>query len=118
MPFPGLLDSLVMVPLALPGIVLAFGYVVTYTDTALDPLNNPVPLLDIAYAIPAIALHGEVGCCWSSTNQSVVGRGISTFGASRFHTLRKSTVPLLMANLIAGSLLCASLTQCWMSLTP
>jgi iron(III) transport system permease protein len=30
----------------------------------------------------------------------------ATFGASRFYTLRKITVPLVMANIIAGSLLC------------
>ena len=30
----------------------------------------------------------------------------ATFGASRFYTLRKITVPLVTANLIAGGLLC------------
>ena len=32
----------------------------------------------------------------------------STFGASKFHTLRKITIPLVTANLIAGGLLCFS----------
>ena len=30
----------------------------------------------------------------------------STFGATRFHTMRKITIPLVSANLIAGALLC------------
>jgi iron(III) transport system permease protein len=107
-PLPGLLDSLVMVPLALPGIVLAFGYVVTYTDTWLDPLNNPVPLLVIAYAIrrlPYMVRSAVAGL--QQTSRSLEEASL-TFGASRFYTLRKITMPLVMANLIAGSLLCFS----------
>lgn len=107
-PFTGALDSLVMIPLALPGIVLAFGYVVTYTDTFLDPLNNPVPLLVIAYAIrrlPYMVRSATAGLQQMSTS---LEEASTTFGASRFHTLRKITVPLVTANLIAGALLCFS----------
>lgn len=105
-PFSNLLDSLVMVPLALPGIVLAFGYVVTYTDTFLDPLNNPIPLLVIAYAIrrlPYMVRSASAGLQQTSVS---LEEASSTFGASRFYTLRKITVPLVTANLIAGGLLC------------
>lgn len=105
-PFPGLLDGLVMIPLALPGIVLAFGYVVTYSDTFLDPMNNPVPLLIIAYAIrrlPFMVRSASAGLQQTSVSLEEASQ---TFGASRFHTLRKITMPLLMANIIAGSLLC------------
>ncbi len=105
-PFGSLLDSLVMIPLALPGIVLAFGYVVTYTDTFLDPLNNPVPLLVIAYAIrrlPYMVRSASAGLQQTSIS---LEEASATFGASRLHTLRKITVPLVTANLIAGGLLC------------
>ncbi len=107
-PFPALLDSLVMIPLALPGIVLAFGYVVTYSDTALDPLHNPIPLLVIAYAIrrlPYMVRSATAGLQQMSVS---LEEASTTFGASRFHTLRKITVPLVTANLIAGGLLCFS----------
>ncbi|NRA67861.1 MAG: iron ABC transporter permease [Pseudobacteriovorax sp.] len=107
-PFPGLLDSLVMVPLALPGIVLAFGYVVTYTDTFLDPLNNPVPLLVIAYAIRRLPYMVRSAVAGLQQTSISLEEASSTFGASRFYTLRKITVPLVMANLIAGALLCFS----------
>ncbi len=107
-PFPGLLDSLVMVPLALPGIVLAFGYVVTYTDTFLDPLHNPVPLLVIAYAIRRLPYMVRSAVAGLQQTSHSLEEASETFGASRFHTLRKITVPLVMANLIAGSLLCFS----------
>jgi iron(III) transport system permease protein len=105
-PFTGLLDSIVMIPLALPGIVLAFGYVVTFSGTFLDPLTNPMPLLVIAYAIrrlPYMVRSASAGLQQTSVS---LEEASLTFGASRFYTLRKITFPLVMANVIAGSLLC------------
>ncbi len=107
-PFPGLLDGLVMIPLALPGIVLAFGYVVTYSDTFLDPLHNPVPLLVIAYAIRRLPYMVRSATAGLQQMSLSLEEASTTFGASRFYTLRKITVPLVMANLIAGGLLCFS----------
>ena len=107
-PFTNLLDSLVMVPLALPGIILAFGYVVTYTGTFLDPLHNPVPLLIIAYSIrrlPYMVRAASAGL--QQTSQSLEEASL-LFGASKLRTLVKITIPLLMANLIAGALMCFS----------
>lgn len=105
-PFAQWLDALVMVPLALPGIVLAFGYVIAYTDTTLDPMVNPIPLLVIAYAIrrlPYMVRSASAGL--QQTSQSLE-EASTTFGASRFYTLRKITIPLVTANLVAGALLC------------
>lgn len=105
-PASSFLDSLVMIPLALPGIVLAFGYVVTYSGTILDPLNNPVPLLIIAYAIrrlPFMVRSASAGLQQTSVS---LEEASETFGASRFYTLRKIVMPLVMANMIAGGLLC------------
>ena len=105
-PFANLLDSLVMIPLALPGIVIAFGYVVTYTGTSLDPMENPVPLLVIAFGIRRLPYM--VRAISSALQQIHVSleEASETFGASRFYTLRKVTVPLVVANIIAGCLLC------------
>ena len=50
-PGRGVLDALAMLPLALPGLVLAFGYVAAFSATPLDARVNPVPLLVIAYAV-------------------------------------------------------------------
>lgn len=107
-PFPSLLDGLVMIPLALPGIVLAFGYVVTYSDTFLDPLHNPVPLLVIAYAVRRLPYMVRSATAGLQQMSQSLEEASTTFGASRFHTLRKITVPLVTANLIAGALLCFS----------
>ncbi len=97
-----------MIPLALPGIVLAFGYVVTYTDTFLDPLHNPVPLLVIAYAIRRLPYMVRSASAGLQQMSPALEEASTTFGASRMHTLRKITMPLVTANLIAGALLCFS----------
>jgi iron(III) transport system permease protein len=105
-PLPHLLDSIVMIPLALPGIVLAFGYVITFSGSFLDPQDNPVPLLVIAYGIrrlPYLVRSASAGLMQMSLS---LEEASWTFGASRFYTLRKITLPLVTANIIAGSLLC------------
>ena len=50
-PYKGVLDAMAMLPLALPGLVLAFGYLAGYSGTFLDARHYPVPLLVIAYAV-------------------------------------------------------------------
>ncbi len=105
-PLSGFLDGLVMIPLALPGIVLAFGYVVTYTDTFLDPLHNPVPLLIIAYAIRRLPFMVRSASAGLQQTSYSLEEASACFGASRFYTLRKIVMPLVAANLIAGGLLC------------
>ena len=102
------LDGLVMIPLALPGIIIAFGYVVAFSGTVLDPLDNPVPLLIIAFAIrrlPYMVRAASAGL--QQTSQSLEEASLS-FGANRLQTIYKITVPLLTANIIAGALLCFS----------
>lgn len=106
LPFTRVLDALIMVPLALPGVVLAFGYVVTYSGTFLDPMINPVPLLVIAYAIrrlPYLVRSAAAGLQQTSLS---LEEASTVMGASRIQTLRFVTLPLVMANLIAGALLC------------
>ncbi len=103
-----LLDSLVMLPLALPGVVVAFGYVGLFSGTFLDPRFNPMPLLVIAYAIrrlPYIVRSAYAGFQQTSLALEEASVGL---GASRGRTLMKITMPLIMANLIAGGLLCFS----------
>lgn len=105
-PFSGVLDSIVMIPLALPGIVLAFGYVVTYSGTFLDPMHNPIPLLVIAYGIRRLPYMVRSAVAGIMQTHVSLEEAAATFGASRFQTLRKITLPLIAANLIAGGLLC------------
>ena len=107
MPFRGsdVLDAIVMLPLAIPGLVLAFGYVASFAGTPLDPRENPVPLLVIAYAIRRLpymvrAAHAGFQQVSVSLEESAIN-----LGSAPVRALRRITVPLVSANLIAGGIL-------------
>ncbi|HKX61850.1 MAG TPA: iron ABC transporter permease [Verrucomicrobiae bacterium] len=111
-PFAGILDGLAMLPLALPGIVLAFGYVaafdnfkIRWMDEYLNPRNNPTLLLIIGYSVrrlPYIVRSAYAGFQQTSTT---LEEASANLGAGPLRTLRKITLPLVMANLIAGTIL-------------
>jgi iron(III) transport system permease protein len=106
-PFAGLLDALAMLPLALPGLVLAFGYVAGYDFKIswLNPRENPTLLLIISYSVrrlPYIVRSAYAGFQQTSVT---LEEASANLGASPFRTLRKITLPLVTANLIAGTIL-------------
>jgi iron(III) transport system permease protein len=104
------LDSLAMLPLAVPGLVMAFGYfVMTQGDSPLSFLNplhaNPTPLLVTAYAVRRLPFL--VRSCAAGLEQTSVAleEAATNLGAGRLRTMLAVTMPLLMANFIAGGLL-------------
>jgi iron(III) transport system permease protein len=106
-PFAGLLDALAMLPLALPGIVLAFGYVAGFDVKIawLNPRENPTLLLIISYSVrrlPYIVRSAYAGFQQTSVT---LEEASANLGASPFRTLWRITLPLVMANLIAGTIL-------------
>jgi iron(III) transport system permease protein len=106
-PFANLLDALAMLPLALPGLVLAFGYVAGFDFKIawLNPRDNPTLLLVISYSVrrlPYIVRSAYAGFQQTSVT---LEEASANLGASPFRTLRKITLPLVMANLIAGTTL-------------
>lgn len=106
-PFAGLIDALAMLPLALPGLVLAFGYVAgfDFKISWLNPRENPTLLLIISYSVrrlPYIVRSAYAGFQQTSVT---LEEASANLGASPLRTLRKITLPLVMANLIAGSIL-------------
>jgi iron(III) transport system permease protein len=111
-PFAGLLDALAMLPLALPGIVLAFGYVAAFDNFKtpwlnefFNPRNNPTLLLIISYSVrrlPYIVRSAYAGFQQTSVT---LEEASANLGASPLRTLRRITLPLIMANLIAGTVL-------------
>jgi len=100
-----LVDAVVMLPLALPGLVLAFGYVAAFSGTVLDPLRNPVPLLVIGYAVRRLPY------CFRAAYAGLQQVGVEyeeaarVCGARPVRTVATVTVPLIAANVIAGGLL-------------
>lgn len=106
-PFAGLLDTLAMLPLALPGLVLAFGYVAAFDfkTSWLNPRIDPVFLLVISYSVrrlPYIVRSAYAGFQQTSVT---LEEASASLGASPWTTLRRISLPLVMAHLIAGTVL-------------
>lgn len=114
----GVLDALVMLPLAVPGLVFAFGLVAAslrwpfnaggplhFVGDILGPTPNPVPFLILAYAVrrlPYVVRSAAAGLEQTSVALEEAGYNL---GASRWRVTRRIVLPLLAANLAAGAIL-------------
>jgi iron(III) transport system permease protein len=114
----GLLDAVVMLPLALPGIVLAFGYLNCYADWGdrlvesgvwsrnyLYPQENPVLLLIVAYALRRMPFMVRSAVAGFQQTSRTLEEAAMNLGAGPIRTLWRITVPLIAANLAAGAIL-------------
>lgn len=99
------LDVLCMLPLAVPGVVLAFSYLGAFSGTFLNPRNNPFPLLVIGYAIRRLPfMLRAVSAGLEQTNKSLEEAAYSV-GASKWNSFRRITLPLLFPHIAAGAVL-------------
>jgi iron(III) transport system permease protein len=105
-PFKGVLDGLAMLPLALPGLVLAFGYLAGYSGTFLDARHFPLPLLVIAYAVRRLPYMVRAAHAGFQQTSVVLEEAAMNMGASRLRSVWQITFPLILANLVAGGVLC------------
>ena len=107
----GLLDAMVMLPLAVPGLVLAFGYLALSREG--KPFHflltmaggSPILLLIAAYAIrrlPYVVREAVAGLQQSNPAMEEAARSL---GAGPLRTLRRISLPLIGANVAAGSIL-------------
>ena len=102
----GVLDTLAMLPLALPGLILAFGLLITYRDTPLDPIfKSPIPLLVISYAIRRLPYALRSVSAGLQQMSVTLEEASLNMGASPLQTIWQVTRPLVTANLIAAGLL-------------
>ncbi len=121
LPGRGLLDSLSMLPLAVPGLVMAFGYVAMTLRWPFgegDPLQgvvdvigaepNPALLLIIAYAVRRLPYVVRATVAGLEQTSGELEEAALNLGASRITAVRTVIIPLIMANLIAGGLLAFS----------
>jgi iron(III) transport system permease protein len=105
----GVLDGLATLPLALPGLVLAFGYLTCYSNwnlgSFLNPVVNPVPLLIVAYAVRRLPYLTRSALAGLQQIAPVMEEAAENLGAGRWRVLRTVTVPLIAANVVAGAVL-------------
>lgn len=99
------LDAAVMLPLAIPGLVLAFGYLACFAGTALDPRINPMPLLAIAYSVRRLPYMVRTAYSGFLQISPALEEAAINLGAGLFRTVRKITLPLVSANIVAGAIL-------------
>ncbi|MBS11126.1 MAG: ABC transporter permease [Gemmatimonadetes bacterium] len=107
-PFKGVLDGLAMLPLALPGLVLAFGYLSGYSGTFLDARHFPMPLLVIAYGVRRLPYMVRSAYAGFQQTSVALEEAAQNMGASKFRSVWEITFPLILANLVAGGVLCFS----------
>jgi len=104
-----LLDFLAMMPLAVPGIVLAFGYLAMSQEGRffyfINPVNNPTVLLIIAYSIRRLPYVVRSAAAGFQQTSVTLEEAAENMGASPLRAMVKVTLPLIAANLMAGALL-------------
>jgi len=105
--FPGrdVLDAVTMLPLAIPGVVLAFGYIGCFSGTVLDPRRNPFPLLIISYSIRRLPLVVRALYAGLIQVDITLEEAASGLGAAPRTVMRTITAPLVLANIIGASIL-------------
>jgi iron(III) transport system permease protein len=113
--FRVLIDCFAMLPLAVPGLVLAFGYIAMtqkgHFFHFLDPVENPTVLLVVAYAVrrlPYVVRAAAAGLQQTSVSFEEAAASLGSGPLTRF---RRITVPLISANLIAGGILAFSFSM-------
>ncbi len=107
-PFRGasILDAFTMLPLALPGLVLAFGYLTCYYDVPLLGVHaNPFILIVVAYSMRRLPYMVRAAVAGFQQVSTGLEEASVNLGASRLRTLARITLPLVAGNLLAGALL-------------
>lgn len=125
-----LLDGLAMLPLAVPGMVLAFGYVAMtlhwpfpqlvklFNGWGMEGLAsifqitgempNPILFLVIAYAVRRLPYVVRSASAGLEQTAGELEDAAANLGASPMYSIRRVVLPLILANVIAGALLAFS----------
>lgn len=114
-PWRGVLDLLSMLPMAIPGLVMAFGYLALSvqfrralgeaTPMWLDVQRFPVVLLVVAYATRRLPYVVRSAAAGLQQVPPVYEKAAANLGAGPLHILRRIVLPLIIANLMAGALM-------------
>jgi iron(III) transport system permease protein len=101
------LDGLAMLPLAVPGLVMAFGFIAVLVRWNLAWVLDvaPVYILVIAYTVRRMPYLVRSAAGGLQQTSVTLEEAAANLGAPPWRVLMKITLPLIFANLIAGALL-------------
>lgn len=109
------LDALAMLPLAVPGLVLAFGYLAISRPgrplAMFDPVQDPTLLLVVAYAmrrLPFVLRSAEAGLRELGTTSEEAAQ---ILGAPPLRVIWRVTLPQLVPHLLAGGVFAFALSM-------
>lgn len=107
-----ILDAMAMLPLAVPGLVLAFGYLAMTQEGKLfgfmNPAVDPLMILVIAYAVRRLPYVVRSAAAGFEQTSVTLEEAAQNLGCPPLRAMRKITLPLITANLLAGGLLAFS----------
>jgi len=103
------LDFLAMLPLAVPGLVLAFGYLAMSQEgrffSFLNPVRDPTILLIVAYSVRRLPYVVRAAAAGFQQTSETLEEAAQNLGCPPLKATWRITLPLITANLIAGGLL-------------
>ena len=108
-PGRGLLDTLATVPLAVPGVVLAIGYLRVFHGWDVPGLGRPLTatwlILVVAYAVRRLPYTVRAAYATLQQQHVAMEESAQSLGAPPGRTFRRITLPLMRRGLVAGGLL-------------
>ncbi len=110
-----LLDAAAMLPLAVPGLVMAFGYLAMTREgrplAFLNPVRDPTPLLVIAYTIRRLPFIVRSAAAGLEQIDVALEDAAASLGAGRARVVLRVTLPLLVSHLMAGAIFAFALSM-------
>ncbi|MBI4639360.1 MAG: iron ABC transporter permease [Candidatus Tectomicrobia bacterium] len=105
----GLIDTLVMVPFALPGTVVAINLIITFNKATIFSFNQVLVgtfwILPLAYFVRHIPLVVRMTVASLEQLDNSLEEAARNLGASWFYTFRRVVIPLVLPGVFAGTLL-------------
>jgi iron(III) transport system permease protein len=110
-----LLDAIIMLPLAIPGLVMAFGYLAISRPGGplgfLNPIADPTALLVIAYTIRRLPFVVRSVAAGLAQIDVALEEAAASLGANRRRAVMRVTLPLLAPHLLAGGVFAFALSM-------
>jgi iron(III) transport system permease protein len=109
------LDVAAMLPLAVPGLVMAFGYLAITREgrplAFLNPVRDPTALLVIAYAVRRLPFVVRSAAAGLTQLSVTLEEAAASLGAGARRTFTRVTLPLLAPHLLAGGVFAFALSM-------